>query len=76
MREEDRITEREQKRGIPRKRAQARARKSAAPPWTTTPARKGESGFGRTGWDGPSPPAGKAHRYVFRLLALVPISAA
>ncbi len=31
---------------------------------------QGENGFGRVGWGGPSPPPGKPHRYVFRLLAL------
>lgn len=33
-------------------------------------ARRGKSSWGRLGWNGPSPPPGKAHRYFFRLYAL------
>jgi hypothetical protein len=33
-------------------------------------ARQGLNDFGRLGYAGPCPPPGKAHRYVFRLLAL------
>jgi Raf kinase inhibitor-like YbhB/YbcL family protein len=32
--------------------------------------RQGVNSFGRVGYDGPSPPAGKEHHYVFRLYAL------
>jgi Raf kinase inhibitor-like YbhB/YbcL family protein len=32
--------------------------------------REGRNDFGAPGWRGPCPPRGKAHRYVFRLLAL------
>jgi Raf kinase inhibitor-like YbhB/YbcL family protein len=35
-----------------------------------TPLRQGENDFEHTGWGGPCPPRGDAHRYVFRLLAL------
>ncbi len=38
----------------------------AAPPG----ARQGVNDFGRTGWGGPCPPKGPAHRYVFTLYAL------
>jgi hypothetical protein len=31
---------------------------------------EGKNGFGDTGYGGPRPPPGKAHRYVFRLYAL------
>jgi len=31
---------------------------------------QGENGFGTIGWSGPSPPRGKAHRYLFHLYAL------
>ena len=30
----------------------------------------GENSWGETGWDGPAPPPGKPHRYVFTLYAL------
>ena len=30
----------------------------------------GKNTFGKTGWGGPSPPPGPAHRYVFKLYAL------
>lgn len=30
----------------------------------------GKNNFGKQGWGGPCPPAGKAHRYIFRLYAL------
>jgi Raf kinase inhibitor-like YbhB/YbcL family protein len=33
-------------------------------------AKEGANGFGEEGWRGPSPPKGKPHHYVFRLLAL------
>lgn len=33
-------------------------------------ARQGRNSWGRVGWNGPSPPPGRPHRYVFRLLAL------
>jgi len=33
-------------------------------------ARQGRNGFGRTGYGGPCPPPGPAHRYFFRLYAL------
>jgi Raf kinase inhibitor-like YbhB/YbcL family protein len=33
-------------------------------------ARQGRNGFGRTGYGGPCPPPGTAHRYFFRLYAL------
>lgn len=33
-------------------------------------AREGATDFGRTGYGGPCPPAGPAHRYVFTLLAV------
>jgi Raf kinase inhibitor-like YbhB/YbcL family protein len=32
--------------------------------------RQGRNDFGRTGYNGPCPPGGKTHRYVFRLYAL------
>lgn len=32
--------------------------------------RQGRNSWGRVGWNGPSPPPGKAHRYFFRLYAL------
>jgi hypothetical protein len=32
--------------------------------------RQGKNGFGATGYGGPKPPPGRAHRYVFRLVAL------
>lgn len=32
--------------------------------------KQGRNDFGKTGWGGPCPPAGKSHRYVFRLYAL------
>ena len=31
---------------------------------------QGTNGFGKLGYGGPSPPAGKPHRYIFRLYAL------
>lgn len=31
---------------------------------------QGVNGFGKVGWGGPSPPPGKAHRYIFTLYAL------
>ncbi len=31
---------------------------------------QGTNGFGVVGWRGPSPPAGKPHRYIFKLYAL------
>jgi Raf kinase inhibitor-like YbhB/YbcL family protein len=31
---------------------------------------QGQNGFGRTGYAGPKPPRGEAHRYVFRVFAL------
>jgi hypothetical protein len=31
---------------------------------------QGKNDFGKTGYDGPCPPPGKAHRYFIRLLAL------
>ena len=34
------------------------------------PPREGTNDFGRRGYGGPCPPAGPAHRYVFRLYAL------
>jgi Raf kinase inhibitor-like YbhB/YbcL family protein len=34
------------------------------------PPREGRNDFGRRGYGGPCPPAGPAHRYVFRLYAL------
>ena len=33
-------------------------------------ARQGRNSWSRTGWNGPDPPPGKAHRYFFRLYAL------
>lgn len=33
-------------------------------------ARQGKNSWGRLGWNGPDPPAGKPHRYYFRLYAL------
>jgi Raf kinase inhibitor-like YbhB/YbcL family protein len=33
-------------------------------------ARQGRNGFGRTGYAGPCPPAGTAHRYFFKVFAL------
>lgn len=33
-------------------------------------ARQGRNDFGNIGWGGPSPPAGKPHRYFFRLYAV------
>lgn len=33
-------------------------------------AKQGRNSWGRVGWNGPSPPPGKVHRYVFRLYAL------
>ena len=33
-------------------------------------ARQGRNSFGRLGWNGPCPPAGEEHRYVFRLFAV------
>lgn len=33
-------------------------------------AKQGRNTWGRVGYNGPSPPPGKPHRYVFRLLAL------
>lgn len=33
-------------------------------------AKQGRNTWGRTGYNGPSPPPGKPHRYVFRLYAL------
>lgn len=32
--------------------------------------RQGANSWGRLGWNGPSPPPGRPHRYVFRLTAL------
>lgn len=32
--------------------------------------RQGKNSWGRLGWNGPSPPPGKPHRYFFRLFAL------
>jgi hypothetical protein len=32
--------------------------------------RQGANSWGRTGWNGPSPPPGRPHRYVFRIYAL------
>ena len=34
------------------------------------PPRQGRNDFGRVGWDGPCPPTGTTHRYVFVLVAL------
>lgn len=31
---------------------------------------QGTNSFGKIGWDGPSPPPGRAHRYCFKLFAL------
>lgn len=33
-------------------------------------AKQGKNSWGRIGWNGPSPPPGKPHRYFFRLYAL------
>ena len=33
-------------------------------------AHQGKNNWGRLGWNGPSPPPGKPHRYFFRLIAL------
>jgi len=33
-------------------------------------AHQGRNSWGRLGWNGPSPPPGKPHRYFFRLMAL------
>lgn len=33
-------------------------------------AHQGRNSWGRVGWNGPSPPPGRPHRYVFRLIAL------
>jgi Raf kinase inhibitor-like YbhB/YbcL family protein len=43
-----------------------------APNTTELPngAKQGVNDFGRTGYGGPAPPAGKAHRYFFKLYAL------
>jgi hypothetical protein len=32
--------------------------------------KQGRNGWGRLGWNGPAPPPGKPHRYVFKLYAL------
>ena len=45
----------------------ARARSLAS---GARPPREGRNDFGRTGYGGPCPPAGPAHRYLFRLYAL------
>ncbi|MBI4913413.1 MAG: YbhB/YbcL family Raf kinase inhibitor-like protein [Acidobacteria bacterium] len=44
----------------------------AQPPQGTlaSGARQGRNSLGRLGYNGPSPPPGKAHRYFFRLIAL------
>ena len=39
-------------------------------PELTNGARQGVNDFGKTGYDGPSPPPGKPHRYFFKLYAL------
>ncbi len=41
-----------------------------AVPETPDGARQGKNGFGKIGWGGPCPPAGKAHHYRFRVFAL------
>lgn len=52
--------------------AQAGHLPEAIPTDETLPsgARQGRNDFGRTGYGGPCPPSGKAHRYFFRLYAL------
>ena len=50
----------------------ARDLPAGVPPDGTLPsgARQGRNDFGRTGYGGPCPPPGRAHRYYFRLYAL------
>lgn len=51
---------------------EARALGPGFPPEPELPdgTRQGANGFGRSGYGGPSPPPGRPHRYVFRVLAL------
>lgn len=44
------------------------ARGAGAP--TNTAFKQGTNSFRKIGWNGPSPPAGKAHRYIFDIYAL------
>ena len=52
--------------------ASARSLPQGVPSARTLPdgSAQGKNDFGRIGWGGPSPPAGKPHRYFFRLYAL------
>lgn len=52
--------------------AEIRALEAGQPRTPTLPAggRQGGNTWGRLGWNGPSPPPGKPHRYFFRIFAL------
>jgi hypothetical protein len=50
--------------------AEGLARNQPRSPILPSGARQGKNSWARTGWNGPSPPPGRPHRYFFKLYAL------